>query len=84
MNQTIYAFHKTGKKAFSLHLPEPITNMSLLFHQPTNSKAIMIALRDGDIRIYNESGKDLLSVIHNPGKISAMLFGQYSFYFFFY
>ncbi len=44
-----------------MYLPCSITNMETLHHEATNTKALVVALENGEIRIYNE--KHLVSTI---------------------
>lgn len=78
MDNTIHSFHFKGNKNFSLYLPEPITNMELLqLSRIKNVKCLLVALANGEVRLYNK--KYLVSSFQSNGNdvITAMRFGPY-------
>jgi len=77
MDQQVHSFHFKGKKNWSLLMPAPITTMIALESISINAKAIIVALNNGEVRVYNQ--KHLTNTINIPGDYAVgMLFGQYS------
>mmetsp|Transcript_17466 Transcript_17466/g.38031 ORF Transcript_17466/g.38031 Transcript_17466/m.38031 type:complete len:600 (-) Transcript_17466:231-2030(-) len=76
MNNTIHSFHVKGKKTYSIYLPSTIVTMELLTIQRQRMvKALLVALANGEVRVYNE--KHLVS-IHQTNDIPIGLrFGRF-------
>jgi Bardet-Biedl syndrome 1 protein len=61
MDNVIHSFHFKGKKNFSIYLPECITNMSMLqLKNLKNVKALIVALANGEVRLYNKKHLGIL------------------------
>jgi len=76
MDQQVHSFHFKGKKNWSLVMPAPITTMIGLESQSINTKALLVALNNGEVRVYNQ--KHLTNTIHIAGDYAVgMVFGQY-------
>lgn len=55
MDNIIHSFHFKGKKNYSIYLPEPITNISLLnLKRIRSTKAMLVAMANGEVRLYNK------------------------------
>lgn len=76
MDNVIHSFHIKGKKNYSIYLPESITNMTLLTLSRIHVKALVVALSNGEVRLYNK--KHLVSTLKSPDVVTAMRFGPYS------
>lgn len=79
MDNVIHSFHFKGKKKFSIYLPHPLTNMTLLNMQRIRTvKALVVALatpEGGEVRLYNQ--KHLIAKFTMPDIVTAMQFGPY-------
>jgi len=76
MDNVIHCFHFKGKKNHSIYLPSPISCMNLL--QITKSrvaKALVVALSNGEIRLYN--GKHLITTIPTHDVVTGMKLGTF-------
>lgn len=88
MNNVIHAFQMRGKKSYTHYLPAAITrykrllclnncySMELLCHQISNSKALLVALANCEVRVYSELTKALLSTVTLESPVTAMRFGK--------
>mmetsp|Transcript_50681 Transcript_50681/g.99275 ORF Transcript_50681/g.99275 Transcript_50681/m.99275 type:complete len:589 (-) Transcript_50681:207-1973(-) len=76
MDNVIHSFHIKGKKNYSIYLPESITNMTLLTLSRIHVKALVVALSNGEVRMYNK--KHLVATLKSPDVVTAMRFGPYS------
>jgi len=76
MDNVIHSFHIKGKKNYSIYLPESITNMTVLTLSRLHIKALIVALSNGEVRLYNK--KHLVSTLKSPDVVTAMRFGPYS------
>lgn len=76
MHNVVHSFHYKGNKNYSIYLPAPVTNMSLLqVRRTSNVKAVLIALQNGEIRLYNK--KQLINTLKCKEAVTAMVFGPY-------
>lgn len=74
MDNVIHCFHFKGKKNHSIYLPVPISCMSLL--QVTKArvaKALVVALNDGEVRLYN--GKHLICSFQTHSVVCGIKLG---------
>ncbi|KAH3761989.1 BBS1 protein [Pelomyxa schiedti] len=77
MNDVVYAFQLRGRKSLALVMPCAISCLEILHHQITSSKALLVALSNGEVRVYSDVSKTLLSTIQMPSAVTAMRYGQY-------
>lgn len=76
MDNVIHSFHFKGKKNYSIYLPETIITMCLMNLQSIrNVKALIVALANGEVRLYNK--KHLVSTLKSQDVVTAMRFGAY-------
>ena len=52
MDDTLSCYSTKGKRLWTLPLPASITTMSLLHYRPRNLKAVVVALANGEVRLY--------------------------------
>eukprot|EP00002_Diphylleia_rotans_P010307 TRINITY_DN2075_c0_g1_i3.p1 TRINITY_DN2075_c0_g1~~TRINITY_DN2075_c0_g1_i3.p1 ORF type:complete len:559 (+),score=112.06 TRINITY_DN2075_c0_g1_i3:50-1726(+) len=75
MNNVLNCYHIKGKKTFSTYFTSPITNMEILYSKARNYRVLMVALADGEIRLYNE--RNMISNFKFDEPIAGMKFGRY-------
>mmetsp|Transcript_36995 Transcript_36995/g.44743 ORF Transcript_36995/g.44743 Transcript_36995/m.44743 type:complete len:613 (+) Transcript_36995:397-2235(+) len=76
MNNVIHSFHIKGKKNYSIYLPTSIVTMELLSVQRSRMvKALLVALANGEVRVYNE--KHLVSSHQTNDMVMSMRFGRF-------
>jgi len=76
MNSAFHAFHIKGKKTYSVYLDHPITCMETLSLTKTrNLKALLVALLNGEVRLYNVN--HLVATLQVQEPITALRFGYY-------
>ncbi|OQS01252.1 bardet-Biedl syndrome 1 family protein [Achlya hypogyna] len=76
MDRKITSFHLKGKKNWSMTMAQDIVAMEALnLRRTKNSKGILIALRKGEVLLYNEKIK--ITSFHLDSLLTAMVFGQY-------
>ena len=76
MSNTVHAYHVKGKKQYSLYMPAAITNMAAICQETQKgSKACIIALANGEVRVYN--GKILINTVQIRDIVTGMRFGRY-------
>jgi Bardet-Biedl syndrome 1 protein len=75
MHNVIHAFNYKGKKQFSIYTPAPITNLSLAQFQRNTVKVALVALANGEVRMYNK--KTLLNTLQLEEPVTGMIFGPY-------
>lgn len=76
MNNTLVSYHIKGKKNYSLYLPSSILTMELLSVQRQRMvKAVIVALANGEVRVYND--KHLVSVHSSHDPVMGMRFGRF-------
>jgi Bardet-Biedl syndrome 1 protein len=76
MNSAINSYHASGKKLFTLKLPAPIICIeSLESRQIKNFKGYMVALKNAEVRIYNE--KLLVNLIKLSENIFSLKYGKF-------
>lgn len=76
MNEVLHGYTTKGEKKFSIYLPSPpLTIAPLITHAPKNSKCVIVALQNGEVRVYNE--RHLVSLHNLPSSITALYFGRY-------
>jgi len=54
MDETLSCYSTKGKRLWTLPLPSAITTMRLMHYRPRNIKAVMVALRNCEVRLYQE------------------------------
>eukprot|EP00042_Codosiga_hollandica_P048481 m.543976 g.543976 ORF g.543976 m.543976 type:complete len:120 (-) comp57669_c1_seq6:773-1132(-) len=54
MDSTMYCYSTKGKRLWSVRLPAPITTMDSMFYRMKNWKGVVLALRNGEVRVYSE------------------------------
>lgn len=75
MNNMINSYLVNGKKNFSIYLPSEICAMEPL-KKPNSVQSVMIvALRNGEIRLYNE--KHLINIYNLHTRVTALRFGRF-------
>ncbi|OQS06492.1 bardet-Biedl syndrome 1 family protein [Thraustotheca clavata] len=76
MDRKITSYHLKGKKNWSMVMPQDIVAMEgLNLRRTKNSKGILIALRKGEILLYNEKIK--VTSFFMDSLLTGMVFGQY-------
>lgn len=76
MNRQLLSYHLKGKKNWSLSLPEDVVALEMFnLRRTKDSKGVLVALRNGDILLYNERIK--ICSMNIEGIVTGMLFGQY-------
>ncbi|GFR47769.1 hypothetical protein Agub_g9536 [Astrephomene gubernaculifera] len=76
MNDVIHAYQPTGHKSWSIYLPAHILAMQRMeVAGQRGTKALLVALANGEVRVYNE--KLLVSVHSVPNPVTALWFGRY-------
>ena len=76
MDETLSCYSTKGKRLWTLPLPAAITTMRLMHYRPRNIKAVMVALRNCEVRLYQE--RVLVNVIKVGEPVIGMVFGAYS------
>ncbi|GIL48849.1 hypothetical protein Vafri_5272 [Volvox africanus] len=76
MNDVIHAYQPSGHKSWSIYLPCHILAMQRMeVTSQRMTKALVVALSNGEVRIYNE--KLLVSIHTVPNPVTALWFGRY-------
>jgi len=75
MDNVVYCFHFKGKKMSSLFLDHPIRCMCDMESPKTKTKALLVALRNGEIKMFN--GKFLVHTLELHQEIMGMCFGTF-------
>eukprot|EP00040_Diaphanoeca_grandis_P010720 m.54932 g.54932 ORF g.54932 m.54932 type:complete len:592 (-) comp21995_c0_seq1:150-1925(-) len=75
MNDTLSCFSPKGKRMWSISLPAPISTMGLLSYRPRNAKAVIVALANGEVRLYNERTVVDSFTLEEP--VVGLVFGKY-------
>lgn len=76
MNRKLTSYHLKGKKNWSLTMADDIVAMEVFILRRTkDTKGILVALRNGDVILYNEKIK--VCTLNTEAVITGMLFGQY-------
>ncbi|KAJ9510374.1 hypothetical protein QJQ45_015847 [Haematococcus lacustris] len=76
MNSVVHSYTNNGHKNFTIYLPAPILAMQRLeVTAQRMTKALVVALRNGEIRVYN--GRSLVGCHTVPSPTTGLLFGRY-------
>jgi len=75
MDKTISSFTTKGKKLWSVYLPATITTISVLNHKGRSFKALLVALENGEVRIYRD--KVLCNIINTQDIVTGIKFGRF-------
>ena len=75
MNNSLVCYSSKGRKLWSVYLPDSITTMTTLNHKGKGFKAILVGLKNGEVRLYKE--RFLLSTAQVDGPVTAMQFGRF-------
>ncbi len=77
INSSLYAYHMTGKKNFTLQFQSPIICIEGMEIRQSmkNFRGYFVSLRGGEVRTYNE--KVLLHVFKYSENINAIKFGKF-------
>ncbi|XP_041469808.1 Bardet-Biedl syndrome 1 protein-like [Lytechinus variegatus] len=75
MDQTLQCYTTKGKKLWTVYLPAAITTMDLMDHRQKGFKAVMVALRNGEVHIYRD--KFLINSIKTEDIITGLKFGRF-------
>ena len=75
MNNSLLCYHLKGRKTYSLYMPAPIVAMEYLASASTNTRGTIVALRTGEIRLYNE--KHLVGKVDIEEVPMSLSFGRY-------
>ena len=54
MDDTLTSYSHKGRKQWSLRLPASIMCVELLHYRPRSFKAVLVALQNGEVRIYKD------------------------------
>jgi Bardet-Biedl syndrome 1 protein len=75
-NRKVTSYHLKGKKNWTINLSDDIVAIETFFLRRTkDTKGVLIALKNGDVHLYNEKTK--VCSVNIQGLITGMLFGQY-------
>jgi len=76
MDNVIHCFHFKGKEVHSIYLPSSISCMSLLhLTRARAAKALVVALKNGEVRLYN--GKHLICTSQIDQVVTGMKLGTF-------
>mmetsp|Transcript_17510 Transcript_17510/g.47251 ORF Transcript_17510/g.47251 Transcript_17510/m.47251 type:complete len:581 (+) Transcript_17510:24-1766(+) len=76
MGNVVHSYHIKGKKSFSLYMPAPVAGVEVLSLQRMRVvKALLVALHNGEVRLYNE--KQLITTLHLEDPAVGMRFSAY-------
>jgi len=76
MDNVIHCFHFKGKKNHSIYLPCPISCMNLLqITRSRTAKALVVALNNGEVRLYN--GKHLITTSKTNDVVTGIALGTF-------
>lgn len=76
MDNTLHCYHNKGKKAYTVYFNDDLLCLSEMNVQSTYlTTCIIIGLRNGEIRLYNE--KTLIYTFKINGVPTAIVFGKY-------
>jgi len=75
MNDTLSCFSPKGKRMWSISLPSPISTMGLISYRPRNAKAVVLALKSGEVRLYND--RTVVDTFTLPEAVVGLVFGKY-------
>ena len=76
MDNIIQSYYLKGKKSFSMAMPSEICAMAkLTISRATQSNNILVALKNGNIRLYNE--KNLINQISTDDICNGIVFGVF-------
>ncbi|CAK9109305.1 Bardet-Biedl syndrome 1 protein homolog [Durusdinium trenchii] len=78
MNQTVQSYTVKGRKNWTLHMPDRISNLSVFQCDRISMSGFFVALRNGEVRLYID--KTLMSTI-DVGKgnvVTGLAFGQFN------
>eukprot|EP00041_Stephanoeca_diplocostata_P022996 m.557883 g.557883 ORF g.557883 m.557883 type:complete len:613 (+) comp22192_c1_seq2:362-2200(+) len=74
MDCTLSCFSSVGRRHWTIPMPTPITAMCVLSYRPRNTKGFVVALSNGDVRVYNE--RTVVDTFTISGDaVDAMVFG---------
>ncbi len=78
VDRTLHCYTIKGRKEWTLRLPYQATNMCSFVCERAAQSGVLVALRDGQVRLY--MGNTLMSTIHSgPGQVvTGMRFGPFS------
>eukprot|EP00794_Sanderia_malayensis_P020242 gene20242-22224_t len=75
MDRTLLCYSTKGKKLWTAFMPAPITTISQLNHKARGYKAVMVALQNGEVRIYKD--KYLVNLFRAEDVVTGMQFGRF-------
>ncbi|EDV24075.1 uncharacterized protein TRIADDRAFT_26650, partial [Trichoplax adhaerens] len=75
MDQTLNCFTTKGKRIWSLDMPDTINTLELLSYKARGIKAVLVALNNGETRIYRD--KFLVNVIKTQDPVTGLKFGRF-------
>ena len=75
MNNSLVCYSSKGRKLWSVYLPESITTMTTLNYKVKGLKAVLLGLKNCEVRLYKE--RFLLSTVQVEGPVTAMQFGRF-------
>ena len=75
MDHTLTCYNTKGKKLWTVYLPSPITTISILNHKTRGFKAVMVAMNNGEVRIYKD--KYLVNLLKAEDAVTGMQFGRF-------
>eukprot|EP00039_Didymoeca_costata_P006192 m.88180 g.88180 ORF g.88180 m.88180 type:complete len:598 (-) comp13150_c0_seq1:62-1855(-) len=80
MDTSLTCYSTKGKRLWSIRMPAAITTMGLLQYKPRNLRALIVALSNGQVRLYND--RILVNVIHfeESDPVVAVHFGNFNTY----
>lgn len=74
--KVVHSFHIKGKKNWSMNVGHNIKDMALFAKGKSDkSRALLVALENGDIRLYNE--RQVVCTIQSPDTVLGMRCGRY-------
>ncbi|XP_046850601.1 Bardet-Biedl syndrome 1 protein-like isoform X2 [Xenia sp. Carnegie-2017] len=75
INNSLVCFSSKGRKLWCVYLPHSITTMTSLNHKAKGFKAVLVGLKNCEVRLYKE--KFLISTLQVDSPVTAMQYGRF-------
>lgn len=76
MDNVLHSFHIKGKKNWSVHMPESISNLSVMHVRKSRTmSALLVALSNGDVRMYQDN--HLVTTLKTDDVVTGLRFGLF-------
>lgn len=77
MDGTLHSYHVKGRKSWTVYLPAPATNVSAFACDRVSSTGVLVALRNGETRLYID--KTHICSVFSPGRVvTGARFGDFN------